>query len=204
MEDHLKSVTTGGESEYKSSPTDFMKLLEGDNIPKHIDGGQTVVTTPKSGDVDSMKAILERFHSVSEQSVSLMEKSEIKQLASKKTSINREWRVVINEAEQETFYNIINSKANKSYFQNVKTLEAANLIIEHLEKKEPINSTKIFKILDLDETFRRNRTDAIQFKNKWKKLVSQKKYANADIFEARYQKSKNLAIDAKRQLRNMQ
>lgn len=195
------------DKEFKSSPEDFMKLLEGDNKPKGgpLEPGGTGPHTPRIMNDDNlaMKKILERFHSVSEQSVSVMERKEIKQLASRKTSTDREWRVVINEAEQETFYNIINSKANKSYFQNVKTLEAANLIIEHLERKEPINSTKIFKILDLDETFRRNRTDAIQFKNKWKKFVSQKRYANADIFEARYQKAKQLAIAAKRHLKDM-
>ena len=203
MENHLKSVTTGGESEYKSSPTDFMKLLEGDNIPKHIDGGQTVVHSDKGGDVNSMRAILEKFNSVAGESVELMEHSEIKQLAKRNPSTNREWKVVINEAEVETLYNIVNTKANKSYFQNVKTLEAANLIIEHLELKNPINSTQLYKILDLDETFRRNRIDAIQFKNKWKRLVEKKAYASADVAEARYQKSKQLALDAKRQLKKM-
>ena len=203
MIDHTKSVTTGGESEYTSTPNDFMKLLGGDTTPKHIDGGQTTVTTPKGGDIESMRNILEKFHSVAGESVELMEHSEIKQLAKRDPSTNREWKVVINEAEEETLYNIINTKANKSYFQNVKTLEAANLIIEHLELKNPINSTQLYKILDLDETFRRNRIDAIQFKNKWKKLVEKKRYANADVFEARYQKSKQLALDAKKQLKRL-
>lgn len=221
MEDYLRSVTTGGDSEYKSNPADFMKLLEGNNKSTPEDFMKLLEGDPKGGPLEpggtgphtpriinddnlAMKKILEKFHSVSEQSISVMDKKEIKRLASKKTSTDREWKVIVNEAEQETFYNIINTKANKSYFQNVKTLEAVELIIEHLERKEPINSTKIFKVLDLDETFRRNRIDAIQFKNKWKRLVERKKYANADIYEARYQKSKNLAIDAKRQLKKMQ
>ena len=72
-----------------------------------------------------------------------------------------------------------------------------------MERKEPINSPTIYKVLDLDETFRRNRIDAIQFKNKWKRLVEKKKYANADVFEARYQKSKQLALDAKKQLKRL-
>lgn len=207
MEDYERSVTTGGESEYKSDPADFMKLLEGEILPR---GQQTASKnrTVTNDDNLAMRQILEKFHSVSEQSISLLERSEIKQLASKKTSTDREWKVIINEGEggtvqKETFYNIINTKAKKSYFQNIKTLEAADLIIDHLERKEPINSTKIFKVLDLDETFRRNRIDAIQFKNKWKRLVARKKYANADVYEARYQKSKNLALDAKKQLKDM-
>ena len=200
----MKSVTTGGESEYRSSPTDFMKLLEGDTTPKRIEGGQTVVKSSSTGgDVNSMRDILEKFHSVAGESVELMEHSERKSLASKNPSTNREWKVIINEAEEETLYNIVNTKANKSFFQNVKTLEAANLIIEHLERKEPINSPTIYKVLDLDETFRRNRIDAIQFKNKWKRLVEKKKYGNADVFEARYQKSKQLALDAKKQLKRL-
>lgn len=203
MIDHLKSVTTGGESEYTSTPNDFMKLLGEDTTPKRIDGGQTIVTNDTGGDVNSMKSILEKFHNVANESVELMEHSEIKQLAKKNPSTNREWKVVINEAEVEILYNIINTKANKSYFQNIKTLEAANLIIEHLELKNPINSTNLYKILDLDETFRRNRIDAVQFKNKWKRLVEKKAYASADIYEARYQKSKQLALDAKKQLKRM-
>ena len=210
MEENKFVGTIGARRDYDSKPEDFMNLLEGDNTPKGQenwpswptdvikDANRTVIN-----DDNSMKKILERFHSVSEQSVSLMEKSEIKRLASRKVSTDREWKVVINEAEAETMYNIVNTKANKSYFKNIKTLEAANLIIDHLERKEPINSTKIFKVLDLDETFRRNRIDAIQFKNKWKKLVEKKRYANADIYEARYQKSKQLAIEAKRELKRM-
>lgn len=193
--------------EFKSTPADFMNLLEGETKPRGI---QTTSKnrTIKNDDNLAMKKILEKFHSVSEQSISLLEKSEIKQLASKKTSTDREWRVIINEGEggttvKETFYDIVNTKAKKSFFRNIKTLEAADLIIDHLERREPINSAKIFKVLDLDETFRRNRIDAIQFKNKWKRLVERKKYANADVYEARYQKSKNLALDAKRRLKDM-
>ncbi len=208
MEDYKRSVTTGGESEYKSNPADFMKLLEGETAPRgqqHASKNRTV----HNDDNLAMRQILEKFHSVSEQSVSLLERSEIKQLASKKTSTDREWKVILSEGEggyineKDMYYDIVNTKTNKSYFYKIKTLEAADLIIDHLERKEPINSTKIFKVLDLDETFRRNRIDAIQFKNKWKKLVEKKRYANADIYEARYQKSKQLAIEAKRELKKM-
>lgn len=194
--------------EFKSDPADIMNLIEAK--PKAIGGGGS--TGPfnrnnpriQNDETQAMRNILEKFHNIADQSISRLDEKEIKQLSQKKVSVDREWKVIVNESgEKETFYDIINTKANKSYFSKIKTLEAADLIIEHLELRKPINSQHIFKILNLDETFRRNRTDAIQFKNKFKRLVAKGKLGNADIYEARYQKSKNLALDAKRQLRNM-
>lgn len=206
MEEQIyEGVAVADNKEFKSTPEDFMNLLEGENKPRHTQSQKTKSDSSSKppGDPQAMKSILEKFHNVAGQSVSQLGKKKIKQLAQKKISIDREWKVVVNEASKEIFYDIVNTKANKSYFSKIKTLEAAEIIIEHLERKEPINSSKIFKVLDFDETFRRNRIDALQFKNKWKKYVGQQQLAKADIFEARYQKSKNLALDAKKQLKEM-
>lgn len=190
-----------GMNEFRSNPDDFMSLLEGDNKPKFTKNQKK--SSAKSHETLAMKDILERFHNVASDSVTVMESKERNVLSRKNISTGREWKVVVNEDTLDTNYDIINTKANKSYFSNIKTLRATDLIIEHLEQKKPINSQNIFKILDLDETFRRNRSDAIQFKKRWKKCVEQKRYGKADIYEARYQKSKQQALDAKRELKRM-
>lgn len=92
-------------------------------------------------------------------------------------------------------FNIMNER-KEIIFENLFVGEAADSIVKFLNKGIPLNSQKIVEVLDLEETYVRNRQDTIRFKKLYEKSLSEKDRVSCDIYNSRYQVARANAICA--------
>lgn len=100
-------------------------------------------------------------------------------------------------------YDIIDPTRQYVMFERLSLYEAAHAMVRYLNKGLDPEHQKIQEIADLEETYRRNRQDAAQFKRRFERCVELDEMAAADVFEARYQKARAQAIAASDQIKSI-
>lgn len=184
----------------KNGPTNYIASVEL--------AGPGVAT---KADVDAMASVLSRLNSLSNEVVDTMltESATMPEVSdalyTEKTStgviVNR-FQILIKEDKarvaSKQFYSIYNRLTNETLADDISLYETAISIVRLLNAGEFINSQKIRKLLECDESYSSHKVDAITFKRRISTSIDPVK---KDIYESRYQASLDRAMAAKRQLK---
>lgn len=177
---------------------------------------RTVATSGHPG-ADDMKRILESFYSVAGDAVadivevSTHDRTLREAMATKRTdegAIIGSWEVRVRLQEstsgsQRKSYDVLHAGTKSLLFKGLVIFEAAHAIVRYLNKGLANDHFKITEIADLEETYRRNRQDAIVFKKRYERCMELKEMAAGEVFEARYQKARAQAIVANDQIKTI-
>jgi hypothetical protein len=107
------------------------------------------------------------------------------------------------DGKAQKVYDVVNSQTNEELCNNLSMLEAAHAIVRYLNKGIPFGDSKIRHILELEETFTRNRMDAARFKYRYERCVALKEAQAGNVFADRFQVAKANALVALDQIRNI-
>jgi hypothetical protein len=97
---------------------------------------------------------------------------------------------------QRKIYDVLQAGSTEKLFDGLVIFEAAHAIVRYLNKGLGTTHPKITEIADLEETYRRNRQDAVIFKKRYERCLELKEMAAGEVFEARYHKARAQAIVA--------
>lgn len=222
-----------GASEFQHSPEDVMDAWLGDaprtHIPKETiiyENGEkpfkaAIPGQPSQGEKDAMRKILEKSRNSNyENLVTKMHdsatyaveksfrepgiKTEITRAVLTEDNSGREWKVKVREtALAKTIYDVVNMKANKSFFRDIYLKDAANKLCNLLESNVPLNSSKISKILYFDGIYKNHYDEAMNFKRVFRSSQKKNNRKKASIYESRFEVARDKALSAKRQLKKL-
>ena len=214
-----------------SSMTNYLKLFEqyesvlgqdpqqatGQTLPTTHPTLSTCASGRSSGDpsVDAMKNILEKFNSVANQTAeslaeSVNHSSDVREaIQTKKLEHGVQignWQVVTRLMEGQTnkkVFEVSHATNNQILYSDLAVYEAALAVVKYLNTGMTLSDPKIRTVLDLEETFNRNRIDAARFKQRYKRCQELKEHEAADVFAARYQVARANALVAQDQLKSL-
>ena len=81
--------------------------------------------------------------------------------------------------------------------------EAAEAIVKCLQRGYDMDSKRVQEIIELEETFFRNRSDAARFKSRYETATKQEEYKSAEVYETRFQVAKANAMVAVDQIKSI-
>lgn len=181
--------------------------------PTVIENRSTATGRP---DVDAMSEILKKFHSATgEVAERLVEdshySSEVKEaLQTKATATGAvigKWEVKIRMSESENtarkIYDVINPVTYEVMCEGLVIFEAAHAIMKYLNKGLNLSNNKIVTVLDLEETYNRNRMDAVRFKHRYQRCQQLKETQAGEIFASRFQVARTNAVIAQDQIKSI-
>lgn len=197
-------------------------IMEGNNSPLSVSNHPSNNITPVElagpgvatrADVDAMASVLTRLNSLSNEVVDEMLTESISTpdisdaLYTERTSnsviVNR-FQILIKEDKTRVagkqFYSIYNRLTSETLADDISLYETAISVVRLLNSGEFINSHKVRKLFECDETYSSHKVDAITFK---RRLTTSKDPVKRDIYESRYQASLDRAMAAKRQLKTV-
>jgi hypothetical protein len=165
-------------------------------------------------EVDAMRRVLERFkEAAGETAEKLVEEAsynpqvrEALQTRSTNTgAIIGKWEVKVSLEETANgktrkLYSVMNPSSKKVVAENLVILEAAHAIVKYLNKGLTFESNKIQEVVELEETFNRNRIDAARFKQRYERCMQLKEKEAGDVFASRYQRARANALAAQDQI----
>jgi hypothetical protein len=164
----------------------------------------------------AMKEILERLHRVAgDASYQLNEEAsydpEVREalhtLATPNGVMIGGWEVKISLDESSKnnrkFYTVVNTTTKEIVSENLIIHEAALAIVKYLNKGYMADHVKIKEVLDLEETFNRNRMDAKIFKHRFNRCQQLDEQEASDVFASRYQTARANALAAQDQIQNI-
>lgn len=93
-------------------------------------------------------------------------------------------------------YDVVERYSSNTIVGKLVIKEAADAIVKYLQKGYPIQHEKINEILDHEEKYRRNRQDAVTFKQRYEKSSDAGEHSSAGVYESRFQVAKANAIMA--------
>lgn len=154
----------------------------------------------KTEDIKAMENILNAFNNASN-NVSKKVAQTINE--SKKTSRGVEVGSFIVEKNDDDLYDIRDNRTSDTLFEDVRLYETAYLLVKHLNEGKKINSPEITKIISTNALFETYYYDAISHKRNYNKAKKRGDFAKMDIAEARFDRAKEEASLAKRQIKSL-
>jgi hypothetical protein len=161
-------------------------------------------------EVDAMRRVLERFkNAAGETAERLVEEAtynpEVREALQTRSTdtgaIIGKWEVKVSleetaKGKTRKLYSVMNPMTKRVVAENLVILEAAHAIVKYLNKGLTFESTKIQEVIELEETFNRNRIDAARFKQRYERCMQLKETEAGDIFASRYQRARAQALAA--------
>lgn len=159
-------------------------------------------TTPgvKAEDIKAMENILSAFNNAS-QNVAAKVANTINE--SKKIERGVEVGLFIVEKNKDDLYDIFDNRTSDTLFENIRLYETAYLLVKHLNEGRKINSPEITKIISTNALFETYYYDAISHKRTYNIAKKRGDFAKMDIAEARFDRAKEDATLAKRQIKSL-
>lgn len=159
-------------------------------------------TTPgvKAEDIKAMENILSAFNNAS-QNVAAKVANTINE--SKKIERGVEVGLFIVEKNKDGLYDIFDNRTSDTLFENIRLYETAYLLVKHLNEGRKINSPEITKIISTNALFETYYYDAISHKRTYNIAKKRGDFAKMDIAEARFDRAKEDATLAKRQIKSL-
>ena len=214
--ERLRRIMEGG-SEGDGPPTDA-----------HVDSGSADVsqqtwdpnTTPAGvtgEDVNWMKNIMERFEGgADEMTQNLAEESKTDRTLNEAIQTERtergarigSWEIQQNVTETNSgkskkYYDIYNTATGEPIARDLLIYEAAHALVKLLNKGETLTDASVRDVLRLEENFSRAYYDAAQHKSRQKKSLREGKREKADLYEARFDASRQQALDSQEKLKKV-
>lgn len=178
--------------------------------PRPAASGPISVDKLREPDVAGMKDILSKLYTATENTVTTLQESaqfdaEVREaLETERTPTGTRvgsWEIRTNVFEkmgkEVKTYDVINVYSNEPIASDLYLYEVAHSLVRLFNKGETLTSPKVREILTLEETYTRNRIDALRFKKRYQDSMKSKDYTTAEIMESRYQKSRLEALTAK-------
>ena len=165
-----------------------------------------------SPDAAAMKSVLSKFYaSIGDVIMENMANPEFNQAIETKTIPQglqvKKYKILVNESE------LPKGGVKKSYSvqhvdgsilaEDLQVGAAALKLVEFLNAGKKINSPEILKILQLEEKYVSFRNEAIRYKHLYKKADALGKTSKRDIYEAKYQKARQIALETKKELESL-
>jgi hypothetical protein len=152
-----------------------------------------------------MKEILQRFYESTQESVERVVTTKAEQspllkeaLETKRTSSGVQvgsWEIRVNEGSSgDKTYDVVNIHTDEPIAHDLSLYESALSLTKLLNRNAGINNPKVREVLELEENFTRQRTDAAQFKRKMTRMLKEGDDFRANVAEDRYEQCKQAAI----------
>lgn len=167
-------------------------------------------------EVADMKKILERLNAATSNAVHTLQEQanydrDVREaLETERTPTGARvgsWEIRVNLEEkmgkEVRNYDVIHSQTGEPIAKTLYLYEVAHGLVRLFNRGETLTSQSVRDLLTLEETYTRNRIDALRFKKRYNDAVSKKDYTNADIFEARYQNARQHALTAKERITDL-
>ncbi len=168
-------------------------------------------------DVDAMADILNRFNRASSNTAQrLVEDSHDdprvrEAINTTKTSDGikiGQYKVTTSLAESaisksQKVYDVVDTINNTVMCQGLTLSEAAHAVVRCLTKGLTLDHSKVRNILNLEETFSRNRADAVRFRYRYDRCMTLNEKAAASVFSDRFQVARANALTAHDQLKSI-
>lgn len=113
------------------------------------------------------------------------------------------YEVRVKNADGVKRFAVFNKTLNTVIKADLEVREAAEAIVKYLQRGFSFDSAKVQEIIDLEETFFRNKNDANLFKKRYETSIEKEEFKSAEVFETRFQVAKANAIVAADQLRSI-
>jgi hypothetical protein len=182
----------------------------------YLSENKSPVTRTGRPDVDAMAEILQRFNKATNNTAQrLVEDANndprtLEAIHTQSTGSGvkiGKYEVIVEllESDNKTrkVYNVMHSENDQLMVKDLSVLEAAHAIVRYLNKGVPFDNNKIQSILDLEETYSRNKIDAIRFKQRYERCVKLKETRAGDVFADRFQVARANALVAHDQIKSV-
>lgn len=189
----------------------ILKALNGDKsgIRKQVaterqareDAG-IIDTSPgvKAEDIKAMENILNAFNNAS-QNVAAKVVNTINE--SKKVDRGVEVGSFLVEKNNDELYDIRDNRTSDTLFEDIRLYETAYLLVKYLNEGKKINSPEITKVISTNALFETYYYDAMSHKRTFNKAKKRGDFTKMDIAEARFDRAKEDATMARRQIKSL-
>lgn len=170
-------------------------------------------TRPKGDpEVEAMRVILERLNRAGADAVDrLLEDAETDRTLGEALVTDRtaqgarigNWEIRVHEATNQKRYDVVNAVTTEPIAKDLFLYEAAYGLAKHLNQGVTINDRRVRNLLQIEEEFVRNRTDALSMKRRRDRLSRDGDSVGAAIAEDRYDAAKRRAILARQRLQEL-
>jgi hypothetical protein len=165
--------------------------------------------TPPSPDTAAMKNVLSKFYkSLGDAMAESVVQPELSQAMETRRIPQglqvRKYKILVNETQ------LPNGGIKKRYSvqhqngdilaEDLQVGAAALQLVHYLNAGKKINDRNIIKILQLEEKYVSFRNEAIRYKQLYRAADKMGKTSKRDIYEAKYQHARNIAIETKNEL----
>ncbi len=179
----------------------FMLAVENHNKPSSNVANSVTPSKPViTGDVAEMKAILERFHSATDNVLAEAEfDADLREsLLTEKIDNGARiggWEIVANKTDKTKMYDVINSTTREKIAADLLLYEAAYGLVQYLNNGGYINSVEMLNLLRAEQAYANAVHDVRLYKHHIKKSPNS---SRVSIYEDRYQAASRAAETAKR------
>jgi hypothetical protein len=157
-------------------------------------------------DVDAMKNILEKLNALGGDEAP-QQRAPLREAAPAALSYVGvdEWKVTtrLQESNGKQTKTFDVARSGEVFCEGLLLNEAAAAVVKFLNKGLGANSPKIQEVLDLEETYNRNRLDAQKIKARFNRCVELGESAAADVFRERHQIARANALSAQDEIKSI-
>jgi hypothetical protein len=174
-----------------------------ESAPQHRPSVAPPAISSHPGAAD-MKEILSRFYESANQATErvaekVQQSPRLKEaLETKRTQAGVQvgsWEIRVHEDVPGTkTYDVVNVHTDEPIAHDLSLYESALALTKLLNRNSGINTPKVREILDLEENFTRQRTDAANFKRKINRMLKEGDEFRANVAEDRYEECRQQAI----------
>lgn len=157
-------------------------------------------------DVDAMKNVLERLRAVEEAEAPVQQRAPLRETSYSTFAASDDWKVTTRLKEstsgkQLKTYDV--ARAGEVFVEGLVLADAANAVVKFLNKGLAGNSPKVQEVLDLEETYNRNRLDAQKIKARYGRCVELGESEAAEVFRGRHQVARANAMAAQDEIKSI-
>lgn len=214
--ERLRRIMEGGE-DGDGPPSDTQSQNTGTDVSQQTWDPNSTPAGVTGEDVNWMKNIMERFESgAGEMTQNLAEESKTNSRLNEAMQTERtdrgarigSWEIQQNVTETESgkskkYYDVYNTATGEPIARDLLIYEAAHALVKLLNRGETLTDQSVRDVLRLEENFSRAYYDAAQHKSRHKKHLREGRQEKADLYEARFDASRQQALDSKEKLKKV-
>lgn len=159
-------------------------------------------------DVDAMKSILERLNAVNESTESAPSYSApqtLNEVTHSSSQTGYKVSVMLSEdaSGKETSNHSVIAPNGSAVISGLVLSESAKAVMKFLNKGLNLNSAKVEEVIDLDESYSRNKILVAQSRSRYQRSIELGETAAAQVFKNRFETTRAQALDAHDQIKSI-
>jgi hypothetical protein len=195
----------------------MMAIMEGKSVPAQpqtstpaaadIEIGRPGVVT--SAEINAMANVLESLSKVTQQVImeSPQDKLDIRTSRDSSGVHVGEYKIEIMQNDRrlagKQYYSVMHTGTKTTIATDITLYEVALNVVRLLNTNHYVNDSKIRKLFEIDDHYTSHRIDAMSAKIAWKKAEKRGDVMKEDIYESKYQKALDSAVQAKKDLKRL-